>query len=322
MATNLRRVKIFNNVPEECREHIREMQDLIRAGQLGFAKDAFQSLLECLSDFAQAFAVSLGIDWKKTLMPSNGNSPGLAVDLGGDGVTLNDLGDDDLGPNNLQNYPVLAAATTIGSATTIVGSLNSNSDSTYLIEFYSNTVLDPSGYGEGENYLGFVNVTTNAVGDASFSFAPPAAVPAGKFITSTATRLDDETLEPVESSEFSRGIVVNPLGSDFDSDGDVDGGDLLAWQRGLGSTGSAATHAKGNADNDTDVDGNDLIVWRNQFGSAAAVAATADNSAAAAQIAALDSVYAAGGFFTEFSPRPTFRPLGKARWRLAAVRKA
>ena len=53
--------------------------------------------------------------------------------------------------------------------------------------------------------------------------------------------------------------------SDFNLDGDVDGGDFLAWQRGLGATGFAA-RTKGNANGDPVVDANDLAVWRSQFG--------------------------------------------------------
>jgi hypothetical protein len=61
-----------------------------------------------------------------------------------------------------------------------------------------------------------------------------------------------------------------PLDADFDGDGDVDGADFLAWQRGLGTTGAGATKAAGNADGDTDVDAADLAVWKSDFGDSAA----------------------------------------------------
>ena len=57
------------------------------------------------------------------------------------------------------------------------------------------------------------------------------------------------------------------LTADFDADGDVDGQDLLAWQRGFGTQAPNATRASGDADDDLDVDGDDLNVWRQQFGS-------------------------------------------------------
>jgi|GEM_PF-881420 len=52
--------------------------------------------------------------------------------------------------------------------------------------------------------------------------------------------------------------------ADFDSDGDIDGSDFLAWQRGFGSTN--ATPANGDANNDNDVDADDLMIWQSQFG--------------------------------------------------------
>lgn len=59
--------------------------------------------------------------------------------------------------------------------------------------------------------------------------------------------------------------VVEPS-ADFDEDGDVDGRDFLAWQRGHGITSPNAEKGDGDADNDTDVDGVDLGVWQDQYG--------------------------------------------------------
>lgn len=49
--------------------------------------------------------------------------------------------------------------------------------------------------------------------------------------------------------------------ADFDSDGDVDGRDFLAWQRSYGSTSGA-----GDADGDGIANGNDLAVWQESYG--------------------------------------------------------
>ena len=56
------------------------------------------------------------------------------------------------------------------------------------------------------------------------------------------------------------------LGADFDEDGDIDGGDFLAWQVGFGMT-DGATHGDGDADDNGAVDGADLDIWESQFGS-------------------------------------------------------
>ncbi len=77
----------------------------------------------------------------------------LGIDLGGDGVTLNTPGGPHVGPNDLQNYPVLASADSLGNMTTITGTLNSTPNSTFTVQFFANQVPDPSGYGQGQTYL-------------------------------------------------------------------------------------------------------------------------------------------------------------------------
>ena len=71
----------------------------------------------------------------------------LGIDLGSNGVTLNDTGDADTGPNDLQNFPVLTSVTNGGGMTTINGRLNSAANTTYRIEFFGNTSIDPTGFG-------------------------------------------------------------------------------------------------------------------------------------------------------------------------------
>ncbi|RIK71493.1 MAG: hypothetical protein DCC67_20240, partial [Planctomycetota bacterium] len=61
----------------------------------------------------------------------------------------------------------------------------------------------------------------------------------------------------------------NPVGNsaDYDDDADVDGNDLLIWQRGLGASGSGLL-ADGNGDGQ--VDAADYQLWRDQFGTSGA----------------------------------------------------
>ena len=73
--------------------------------------------------------------------------------------------------------------------------------------------------------------------------------------------------------------IINPgpqteNGPDFDSDGDIDGIDFLAWQRGFGSIGDISASV-GDSDNDNDVDTDDMNDWESGFGAAAA-AVTSD----------------------------------------------
>ncbi len=126
---------------------------------------------------------------------------GLGIDLAPAGETFNDVGDGDAGPNNLQNFPVLTSAAS-DSSTTIEGTLNSSDFILFRVEFFSNSACDPSGHGEGENFLGSTDVTTDGSGNAAFMVNFPAAVVLGEFITSTATGPGTNT------SEFSQCIEV------------------------------------------------------------------------------------------------------------------
>lgn len=54
--------------------------------------------------------------------------------------------------------------------------------------------------------------------------------------------------------------------ADFNGDGNVDGGDLLIWQRGFGV---GTTNAEGDADDNQIVDGADLEAWKTAFGNTA-----------------------------------------------------
>lgn len=113
-----------------------------------------------------------------------------------DGSTPNDACDADVsGSNFLQNFPVLTKAETDGSSTTIEGTLNSNASQTFEIELYSNDVADPSGFGEGQTYLDVVTIATDGSCNGSFSIVLPFAVPAGKFVTATATNSTGNTSE-------------------------------------------------------------------------------------------------------------------------------
>lgn len=56
-------------------------------------------------------------------------------------------------------------------------------------------------------------------------------------------------------------IFVPPVPGDFNSDGTVDNNDLLDWQTGFGTTGTAEI-ADGDADEDGDVDGSDFLIWQ------------------------------------------------------------
>src|SRR5207245_3395813 len=106
----------------------------------------------------------------------------------------------DIGVNNLQNYPDLTSASTGVANTIIAGTLNSTANTTFRIEFFANDTADPSNHGEGQTFLGFTNVTTDAGGRASFNVNLANA--GGPVIAATATDPAGNT------SEFSQDFTA------------------------------------------------------------------------------------------------------------------
>ena len=107
----------------------------------------------------------------------------------------NDPGDPDTGPNDLQNYPVLATAATASGRTLIQGTLNSRPSTTYTIQFFTNVAADSSGAGEGRSLLGSTLITTDVNGDAviDLTLSRPSVV--GQFLSATATDAQGNTSE-------------------------------------------------------------------------------------------------------------------------------
>jgi len=128
---------------------------------------------------------------------------GLGIDLGDDGVTKSDMFDSDVGPNGLQNFPIITAITRHGTSLVIHGRV-ATTPRTYLrLEFFGNEACDPSGFGEGRAYIGFAVVATNPAGHASFMISLPVSIPQGTFVSATATDPAGNT------SEFAACAIVS-----------------------------------------------------------------------------------------------------------------
>jgi beta-glucanase (GH16 family) len=88
-------------------------------------------------------------------------------------------------------------------------------------------------------------------------------VPAGGF----GSLLASVTNVQVDYVRVYSAVTPAAPSADFDADGDVDGADLLTWQRGTGTvSGAIRSGGNANAGFDGDVDGGDLSTWREQFG--------------------------------------------------------
>src|SRR5262249_23736787 len=68
--------------------------------------------------------------------------------------------------NELQNFPILTNVER-GVSTRVAGALHSARSASYTLDFYANSAGDPSGFGEGERYLGSTAVATGADGSVA-----------------------------------------------------------------------------------------------------------------------------------------------------------
>ncbi len=131
---------------------------------------------------------------------NNSISGNSISDNGGAGVLLSG------GANNTQPAPVLNSAT-LDTTTHILGTFTIGASGTYRIEFFASPAADPSGFGEGRNFIGSLNVSTSG----GFNAVLPAIVPINQFISATVTDPSGNT------SAFSNTTAV--AGNDTDHDG-------------------------------------------------------------------------------------------------------
>ena len=173
------------------------------------------------------------------LAPGAGNtitgngSDGVLVDTGtGNLIEGNSIyGHPRLGIELLNHGNLSQVAPTITSASTdttlnvtsVNGTVFGGPNAAYTVDFYYNNNLDPTGFGEGQFYLGTITVMTDAGGNGSFStvidgtMAPNGAAPPGTFVSATATDPNNNT------SQFSLGALVGGAGP-FTGDGTGDPG--------------------------------------------------------------------------------------------------
>lgn len=110
---------------------------------------------------------------------------GLGIDLNADKLVT-------------PGFPVLTQVSNIITATLIRGTHTPSTTSRF--EFFSSPAPDPSGFGEGKDYLGATNVTTDAGGNFTINWPTPLAP--GLFVTVTANGV----------TEFSQARMVTAPG--------------------------------------------------------------------------------------------------------------
>ncbi len=152
---------------------------------------------------------------------------GQAIDLDDDGVTYNSFSPRS-GPNNLQNFPIIVT-TDDGQTEGWLG--GSTPDTTFRIDVFASSAYSSDGSGEAEDFLGSLQVTTDATGQVIFNvpFAAPAALPN---ITATAT---DPLGNTSEVSALRRSTLAAPAQTLRSAPGQTtvfsnSSGDLIAVQ--------------------------------------------------------------------------------------------
>ena len=137
---------------------------------------------------------------------SNGR---LGIDLAADGVTPNDPGDADTGPNSRQNFPLITRVQATALDVRVTLRLESLPGRVYRMELFASPAPDASGHGEGKRLLGaVVGITSDAAGVAThtLSFRTP-AFPLGEWLTATASATESGG----DTSEFSPAVRSRPL---------------------------------------------------------------------------------------------------------------
>jgi hypothetical protein len=137
------------------------------------------------------------------------NNSALGIDLQNDGVTANDAGDPDTGPNEEVNFPVINSADYLAGGTTISGIIDIDTDPTVATIEIFKANPDPTGYGEGETYLGAT--TPDAAGNWNTVVS---GLNPGDRVTATTTDLNMNTSEFSLNSTLNYLTVISPNGGE------------------------------------------------------------------------------------------------------------
>jgi hypothetical protein len=152
-------------------------------------------------------------DWNQITQNSIYANALLGIDLDDDGVTLNDLNDPDKVANQDLNFPMIDSAINAAGQTNIYGHIDIDTDPTQATVEVFKAKVDPSGYGEGQVYLGSVSPFT-ASGDWSILVS---GLVVGDTITATTTDSSFNTSEFCDNYVVTAGAGVKETESSVGS---------------------------------------------------------------------------------------------------------
>jgi CSLREA domain-containing protein len=166
------------------------------------------------------------------------NNSSLGIDLKPvSGVTSNDSGDVDTGPNEELNWPVLNTATTTQVTGTACTEAAVSKPCTIEIFIAERKTSDAGAgnYGQGKTFVGSGTTASNG----SFAIAI-SGVTAGQYVTATATDANGNTSEFSSNMQVSGGTSPTTIASDSFTRSIVDGWGSAAIGGNYTLTGSAA----------------------------------------------------------------------------------
>ena len=191
--------------------------------------------LQAIPAFVQANKISI---LSNSIHDNNSVNSGLGIDLvtgvelgmpdgifnsyNNLGPDTNDSGDADTGPNNYINFPVINSVDQNNLNLSVNFNLDALDSPTnqYRVEFFANDSADPSGYGEGQTYLGYATVSPGNNQIANITL-PAGTNLTGKVLSATTTAIDNTTTSGFGStSEFSlaSNITVSSLPTNNNTD--------------------------------------------------------------------------------------------------------
>jgi hypothetical protein len=126
-----------------------------------------------------------------------------------------------------QNFPIISNVYS-GAITRVRGTMDAKAGNTYTLQFFASPTADPTGYGEGQVFLGQTNLTLGSTCSSNFTAYLPAPVTPGWVVTATATDASNNT------SEFSAAVSIGsvpPVGLAMPSHSQL----VLSWTNNGGS---------------------------------------------------------------------------------------
>jgi hypothetical protein len=148
-----------------------------------------------------------------------GPASNLGIDLGNDGVTqnTNTSGTTITGANGLTPFPVIGTIATDPNDSTMLAvplTLQANPSTQYTIEVFASesAIASPSGYGQGQFYIGDTTITTGQNGAGTGSYDISNQLYAGLSISATATNSGTfnatTNVDAGATSEFSEDVTA------------------------------------------------------------------------------------------------------------------